>query len=445
MLKQQNNYYSLHWDKPEQLVFCDPGGPVTADEWLRQLAAVINYCQQQSGENVLLFHTDSYSFSLWFCALAYCGGHIILAPNAQPDTLALANRHADWQVPQQLPETMLQSEIQLEVLLDKRCHVSFFTSGSTGEPKLIQKNLQQLFIEVLSLHQHFSTCIPNDSIFVATVSHQHIYGLLFRILWPLSHNMPIYRPQIAYFEQWQQLLQQHKLVLVASPAHLSRFDELSQLSNVKPQISAIFSSGGPLSDHLPALYQHHTGQAPVEIFGSTETGGIAYRQRQQTSQPWRAFDDITLQQSDNGCLVICSPYVNNKQPYQTQDQVNLLGEQYLEVLGRADRIVKIEEKRLSLPELEQYCLQHPYITAAAALVLTMPKRRLALVLQLSKQGYNLCQSNGKRWFEQMLKDYLLTRFERVLLPKKYRYVTAMPYNEQGKLPVARLEALFSDD
>jgi len=71
--------------------------------------------------------------------------------------------------------------------------------------------------------------------------------------------------------------------------------------------------------------------------------------------------------------------------------------------------------------------------------------QLALVVVLSAKGQLVLRSAGKLTLNRLLKQHLLQRFERVLLPRKFRYVQALPYNNQGKLPRAQLEALFQND
>lgn len=67
-----------------------------------------------------------------------------------------------------------------------------FTSGSTGKPERIVKKVRQLDAEVHALQAAFGDTVAADSLQVlATVSHQHIYGLLFRVLWPLSAGRAI--------------------------------------------------------------------------------------------------------------------------------------------------------------------------------------------------------------------------------------------------------------
>ena len=83
------------------------------------------------------------------------------------------------------------------------------------------------------------------------------------------------------------LLQSQAVCLVSSPAHLERISVpgkkiLSESSDSR----AVFSSGGPLRVSAVDMIREQTGQSPVEVFGSTETGGIGWRQRSLRSENW---------------------------------------------------------------------------------------------------------------------------------------------------------------
>jgi hypothetical protein len=66
---------------------------------------------------------------------------------------------------------------------------------------------------------------------------------------------------------------------IASPAHLNRLPEHPLWKQAAPILRVIYSSGGPLSDEGLRLTLARTGIAPVELFGSSESGGIAWRRR----------------------------------------------------------------------------------------------------------------------------------------------------------------------
>ncbi|HEX5792886.1 MAG TPA: AMP-binding protein [Rheinheimera sp.] len=442
MLKQQNNQWQLAWPDAEQSLFTDGTTVTTARQWQQQLQQVRHFISVQPGDTVLLYQRDSLRFAVWFVALCQLGKHIVLAPDEQPDTLKLAGAHCDWQAPQ--TELSCTAEVVYQPLLSLQdsSKISFFTSGSTGQPKLVSKRLSQLLLEVQTLEQQFAPTFSAQPVFAATVSYQHIYGLLFRMLWPLCYGYLQYRQQLSYLEQWQALLRQHNLVLIASPAHLARFDDIAVLAPLAQRCLRIFSSGGPLADTVPPRYLAALGQAPTEVFGSTETGGIAFRQRDIAGAPWQVFSGIRIGYGDEQALQLSSPYLDNAGIFTTADKVELVTAHRFHLLGRLDRVVKIAEKRLSLPELEQHCLSSDLVAQAAAVVLCQPKTQLALAVVLSPEGKQLLQQHGKLAVNQRLKQHLLARFERVMLPRKFRYVACLPYNQQGKLPQMQLEALF---
>ena len=450
MLEQQNNTWQLSWASAQQVIALDSDGQCyNYAQWYQAVQQCYQHIQLHDGNTVLLYQPDGLQFSIWLIALALAGKHIVLSADGQPATLALAASHCDWQASKQFScPANVATEIapaQLQLCLNTQCRVSFFTSGSSGTPKLISKTLSQLLCEVQTLQQQFAAKLHSATLVAGTVSCQHIYGLLFRLVWPLCANRPFYCQQLSYLEQWQALLRTHSVIFIASPAHLARFDDITRLAADSAAICAIFSSGGPLADEVPARYVQALGQAPIEVFGSTETGGIGFRQRQLSQDPWCAFAGIQLGTDERGALVLQSPHLPDQTPYQTEDKVQLLPAQRFILQGRLDRIVKLEEKRLSLPELEQFCQQSEWVDAAAALILAQPKVQLALVVALSEAGMTLLQTQGKLALNQLLKQHLLQRFERVLLPKRFRYLTALPYNAQGKLPRAQLEALFHHD
>lgn len=61
------------------------------------------------------------------------------------------------------------------------CQLSLCTSGSSSEPKRIDKSLRQMANEVLALEQLWGADL-GEACIIASVAAQHIYGLLFRVL-----------------------------------------------------------------------------------------------------------------------------------------------------------------------------------------------------------------------------------------------------------------------
>ncbi|EPN84863.1 AMP-binding protein, partial [Pseudomonas syringae pv. actinidiae ICMP 19101] len=88
--------------------------------------------------------------------------------------------------------------------------------------------------------------------------------------------------------------------------------------NSLSSVRRVFSSGGALPAEAAQSLQQRLGQWPTEILGSSETGGIAWRQGEPC---WQAFDGIELSQDSEGALRISSPYLPSGHVEQTADAV----------------------------------------------------------------------------------------------------------------------------
>jgi acyl-coenzyme A synthetase/AMP-(fatty) acid ligase len=322
------------------------------------------------------------------------------------------------------------------------CRLALYTSGSTAAPKRVDKTLAQLDRELENLQACWGEVLSH-SVVLATVPHHHIYGLLFRLLWPLAAGRPADEAtsgDAVELRAAARLRGRH--VLVSTPAQLARFPGLLLLGEwQRPEM--IFSSGGPLAPETAALYRAAFGAAPVEVFGSTETGGVAWRRRDggADEEAWRPFDGIAVSVDAEGALVLDSVYLPERN-WRMDDGATLLGDGRFVLRGRLDRVVKVEGKRLSLPELEQRLQSHAWVAAAAAVPLPAPMR-LGMVVVPSREGAAALEKQGARAIGETLRRHLAPHFDATLLPKRFRFVKELPVSERGKLVPQALAQLFA--
>ncbi|MCH4884985.1 MULTISPECIES: AMP-binding protein [Pseudomonas] len=319
-----------------------------------------------------------------------------------------------------------------------QCQLSLCTSGSSGEPKRIDKSLRQMANEVQALEQLWGADL-GDACIIASVAAQHIYGLLFRVLWPLCAGRSFVRKQLAFPEDMQRASREHAaFAWIASPALLKRMaDNLDwpALSSVR----RVFSSGGALPEEAARTLFERLGQWPTEILGSSETGGIAWRQGQHL---WQPFADVQLSQSSDGALIIASSYLPKGHVEHTADAARIEADGRFELLGRLDRIVKLEEKRISLPMLEQALVSHDWVAEARLGVVHDKRASLGALLVLSASGLFALREQGRRALTHTLRQHLSQHCEAVALPRRWRLLRQLPLNSQGKLPQARIDALL---
>jgi len=314
-----------------------------------------------------------------------------------------------------------------------------YTSGSTGQPKAIVKTVAQLEAEINVLEQCWGDKIKHAAI-IATVSHQHIYGLLFKLLWPLMTGRCFYSNLYLSPEALFKAVAGQTCCWVASPAQLKRLDGQSPWPGIQAA-TAIFSSGGPLAADVVKKIHQCSGQSVIEVYGSSETGGIAWRQ-QCDDALWQPLPQVQLTQVEQ--TVVCrSPWINGV--VTLDDAIEWRDNGGFKLLGRRDEIVKIEEKRLSLAEMTQVLQQMAEVDTARLMVLSGKRERLAAVIVLSPYGVAELQRLERREVIKRIREHLCHHFETVLLPRKWLFVNRLPETRQGKMDATLLRTLLNQD
>lgn len=225
---------------------------------------------------------------------------------------------------------------------------------------------------------------------------------------------------------------------VASPALLKRMGDNLDWPALR-QVRRVFSSGGPLPAEAAQLLWERLGQWPTEIYGSSETGGIAWR---QGGELWQPLPGVELGQDEQGALRVASPWVAGGHVEQTADGAELHADGRFALRGRLDRIVKLEEKRISLPMLESALAEHAYVSEARLGVIQDQRAYLGALVALSEAGIFALRNQGRRAVTQALRQHLNDHCEALALPRRWRLLHQLPGNAQGKLPQAELDALL---
>lgn len=401
---------------------------------------------------------DSYFFAVAFFAVIYTDKQVLLPGNHQPAMLhSLASQFELLIDDGLVSEKIVTQSITLPIASINNTHFDFpvldlsmvdiilFTSGSTGVPKAIHKTLLMLDAEIIALEKQWAALLCSSRI-LSTVSHQHIYGLLFRVLWPLCAGRAFSRYDLTYPEQVISHAQQQH-TLISSPALLKRLQD----EGIKGQYSAVFSSGGPLSCDAADLCKRLLNSVAIEVFGSTETGGIGFRQQhnidKNSETVWTFFPDVIAKSGNEQCLALTSPWLcGNKEDagyYQTSEQCELLEKHQFRLKGRIDRIVKIEEKRISLVEVETHINELDWVSESAVIVVNEAQRiTLGALLTLSPLGEQQLELRGKGRFWIQIRQALRQWIEPVGIPRHFRIALEIPVNKQGKRLHQEIAELF---
>jgi len=440
----------MNWIDPEHLLRpLNAPRPVTLapaldHDGFRDAALRLAGGLQQRGVRRLAVHLeDAAELAIALFGAWRAGVHVLLPADLQPQTRARwSDQVGLWLSDQPSDHTLasLQGEALACADLDPdQCRIGLCTSGSSGEPKLIDKTLRQLANEVRALERLWGNEL-GDAWIIGSVATQHIYGLLFRVLWPLCAGRGFLRRQLPFPEDLQQAsLARPAFAWVASPALLKRMGDNLDWPALS-QVRRVFSSGGELPSDAARCLHRRLGQWPLEILGSSETGGIAWRQQ---DEPWSPFAGVTLSQSAEGALCVVSPYLPKGHVEHTADAAHIGADGRFRLLGRLDRIVKLEEKRIALPRLEQALCSHAWVSEARLGMIEEGRAFLGALLVPSPAGLHRLRNHGRRALIDDLREHLALHCEALALPRRWRLLRQMPLNAQGKLPQAQVQALLA--
>ena len=388
-----------------------------------------------------LWFDDAAALAIALFACWRAGVVAVLPGDAQAQTCAALDADVDaWLTDTDLPLPAtrqwrldsLQDHAALPpAALDPSVTLVLCTSGSSGTPKPLSKQWRQLAAEVQALQQQW----PDSSAPVlGSVSAQHMYGLPFRVLWPLCSGRQIDRRQRLYPEELQQAsLRYPSFTWIASPALLRRLGQRLDWAQLRGRLTRIHSSGGALPPEVSDDIERGLGLRPTEIYGSSETGAVAWR---TGSADWQPLPGAVVSLNADGALCVQSPWVHAADA-QTSDGAQLTTGGF-QLLGRLDRIVKIEEKRISLPMLEQALMRHAYVADAR---LGQPGQsgqpgntRLTGLIALSAAGLHALRNQGRKAVVDALRAHLAAGFESLAIARTWRFFRHLPANAQGKLP-----------
>ncbi|UTW03888.1 acyl-CoA synthetase [Amphritea atlantica] len=435
---------------PGPVIACGADGAFTKTDLDARISYWAAVLPAQQGQRWAVYHKDSAEFLSLLMALWQLGCTACIPGDNRSATCERLRLHVDGFVGD-FPDYSVHYPVQAERDCVTRTEwltldgdfpaLEIYTSGSTGEPQAIGKTIAELDFELASLETLWPE--DKDAVVISTVTHQHFYGLIFRLLWPLTRGQRFFREQCQYTEDvFNRARLQPSFVLISTPSHLGRINTSVAWSEVAERCRSVLSSAAPLSREHSLLVANLL-KAPVrEIYGSSETGAIAWRVQSETADgAWEGIPGVALTQTESSLLRVDGKHVGES-PFDMADRVEFVAGGRFQLLGRIDRIVKVEGKRVSLTEVEREVQRSEFIAVAKAVVITRKRTELALVAELTAAGRRELALIGKRKLQRQLRQHLENCFEPVLLPRRWRFVEQLPYNSQGKLPMDRLQALF---
>lgn len=428
------------------------GGLIALHRFRRDVVALSARVVAACCRRGLVVSNDAYWTTVGLFALAHAGAETLLPPNLLPATLAalrgsydhiLATESISGEGPYlDMAPGDGQGSALPEIDADQ-ARVTLFTSGSTGTPKRIVKTVRQLEVEAQTVERVLGQHVPPCAAVHGTVPHQHLYGVTFRLCWPLATRRPFHGVAQQF---WEPLLAALKPadVLVTSPSHLSRLDAMAPLPPDR-RPSAILSGGAPLPDEAAAAARAVLGCPVREFFGSTEAGVIASRLRSSDGQPsWHAMPGVAVTRLYDHRLRIQSPYLADPDGEESEDLIELDTDGGFHLKGRADRVAKIEGIRVSLNEFEAHLRTLDGVRDGSLVVLGDKTPYLGGVVVLDTDGDDELAAIGPFRLGRRLRRDLARNLPLPALPRRWRFVAEIPIGPLGKVRTSDLAALFTE-
>jgi o-succinylbenzoate---CoA ligase len=229
--------------------------------------------------------------------------------------------------------------------MDKENYINVKTSGSTGNPKIIQISKQAMVSSAIRTGNFFDVeigdtalhCLPAD--FIAgkmMLVRAMILGLSLELVQPNSDPM-------------RDIYKGYDFVAMTPMQAHNSLDKLTQ-------IKTLIIGGAPISPDLnEKLVSLHDNC--YETYGMTETiTHIAASKLSIPKKPFKVLNGIHLKKDDQGCLLVDAPDITDKLIY-THDLVEMHTKDTFTYLGRRDNVINSGGVKIS-PEVTERKLSH---------------------------------------------------------------------------------------
>lgn len=386
-------------------VFVNPD--MTFGEFKRYVAGQTKEFKKSEKENVVLLCENYFDFAVNFFAAIFARKNIYLLT----DRTRLSLLDFEYILPD-APQAC-SGAFSGDFDADK-IQINLFTSGSTGVPKNIMKTIYNFEAEAQSIIDEFN--LSGDYIIASTTSSAHSFGITFNFILPFLGGFKINRKKVEFPEH---LNIKDKYILISTPSFMEKLAKYDFEFEYPPE--RIFLAGAKMKPELYDYYSRFTDV--IDIYGSTETGDIGWK---RGGDIFNVFSDVEVDAAYDGRIIVKSEFFPEREVI-LNDLVEKLSENKFILKKRSDRIVKIQEKRISLDEMENNLKKHKSVKDCRCFVYD-DKFCCAVVTDDVE-----IQASDLRHF--------LLQFSEIV-PKKWRILDEIPRNMSGKIDTMKLRKIF---
>lgn len=301
--------------------------------------------------------------------------------------------------------------------------ITFRTGGSTSDTKLIEKHIKNVIIESNDIFSVLK--LPKNLEFISTTTPEHYFGFSFHYVLPILHDYKRREKRINYPEE----LTIENAVLITTPSFLKTMQKYNFQPVVPPQV--IICAGAKLEDKT-FEYARNIAKRVIEIYGSTETGIIAYRETEHENLA--LMPGIKILEAEQDYTKISTKY--SHQTINILDDRIQLENEKIKFISRTGKTLKILEKRIDATQYEAKISTHPLVNESYCFE---NSNKLATLIALNPEGAEFIIKHGKHELIKDIKSQLKTE----ILPQKWEFIDIIPRNEKGKIDKTLIDELFN--
>ncbi|MEK6633768.1 MAG: AMP-binding protein [Nitrospirota bacterium] len=418
---------------PEDVLAWEADGPRTARQFLSDVSRLADSLPDRPA--VLNLLSSRYEFLVGFAAAMLRGQLTLLPQSRAPQTLrriardyseSYCLRNQDDPV-EGIESVVMRRQGSIAGWPNRIPHIPLdqvaamaFTSGSTGQPMPNKKTWGALTAVARATGARLQLTTRDRAAVVATVPHQHMFGLEASVMLPIVHGFVMHAGRPLFPADIRDTLADvaGTRILVTTPLHL----RACVTAGLRvPPLGLVLSATAPLSRSLAQEAERHFQTAVHEIFGFAEAGSVAER-RTTAGNRWRPLDGVRLAQ-DQAAWTVQADYL--PVPVRVPDRITVDADGQFIVHGREVDQINIAGHRVSLGELNQKLLE---VEGVQDGIFFLPDEGADLVTRLIA-----CVVAPGKAVEE-IQQALRRSIDPVFLPRPLLLVPRLPRNGTGKLP-----------